>query len=77
MKKISLLFVLAAFTAAPAAAAQKKPQDMTFDEAMAYNKKNLSLIVKGLPLFLPSWATPIYFGLTKDDEAKGGKKKKR
>lgn len=77
MKKISLLIVLAAFAATPAVAASKKPQDMTFDEAMAYNKKNLSLIVQGLPLFLPSWATPIYFSMNKDDgKAKPGKKKR-
>ena len=83
MRKISVLLVLAAFAAAPAAAApkkkpeQKNPQQMTFDEAMAYNKKNLSLIVKGLPLILPSWAVPIYFAVNKDDDQpKHGKRKK-
>lgn len=83
MKKIALLIALAAFAAAPAAAASKKkpapknPQQMTFDEAMAYNKKNLSLVVEGLPLILPSWAVPIYFSLNQDDDkAKPAKKKK-
>jgi hypothetical protein len=82
VKKIALLLVLAAFAAAPAAAAPKKPaatpknpQDMTFDEAMAYNKKNLSLIVQGLPLVLPTWSLPIVFSLQKDaDKAKPEKK---
>jgi hypothetical protein len=85
MKKIILLCVLAAFAAAPAAAAPKKKQaappppkttqNMTFDEAMAYNKKNLSLIVQGLPLVLPSWSLPIYFNMNKDgDKAKPEKK---
>jgi hypothetical protein len=84
MKKIFLLLVLAAFAAAPAAAAPKKkagpksPQQMTFDEAMAYNKKNLSLVVQGLPLVLPSWAVPIYFSLNKDqDKPKQAKKAKQ
>ena len=82
MKKISVLIVLAAFAATPARAASKK--EMTFDEAMAYNKKNLSLFVEGLPLILPSWATPIYFSLKKDQDApkpakkaKHAKKKKK
>lgn len=83
MKKISLLIAVAVFAAAPAAAASKKkpehknPQQMTFDEAMAYNQKNLSLVVKGLPLILPSWAMPIYFSINKDeDKPQHGKRKK-
>jgi hypothetical protein len=89
VKKIALLVVLAAFTAAPTAAAPKKPdvapknpRDMTFDEAMAYNKRNLSLVVQGLPLVLPSWSLPIVFGLQKDadkpehEKKKHGKKKR-
>lgn len=35
---------------------------MTPEQAMAYNKRNLSLIVQGRPLILPSWSMPIYFG---------------
>ncbi len=83
MKNLAALLVLAVFAAAPAAAAQKKkpvyknPQQMTFDEAMVYNKKNLSLVVRGLPLILPSWSLPIYFGMQKDTEKpKHGKRKK-
>ena len=83
MKKISLLIVLAALATTPAVAASKKkaapkdPHQMTYDEAMEYNKKNLSLVVQGLPLILPSWATPIYFGLVhKEDKPKHGKKKR-
>lgn len=75
------MIVLAAFVATPAVAASKKkmvdknPRHMTQEEAMEYNKRNLSLFVKGLPLILPSWATPIYFGMIHEDEDKGGKKK--
>ena len=54
--------------AKPAPQVQTDPQKMTFDEAMDYNKKNLSLIPKGLPLVLPSWSLPVYFAVTKEDE---------
>jgi hypothetical protein len=87
VKKIIVLFVLAAFAAAPAAAAAKKkrpaaqtpksPQEMSFNDAMAYNKKNLSLIVQGLPLILPSWSLPIVFGLQKHDDNTRHEGKKR
>jgi len=84
MKKIVLLIALAALAATPAVAASKKkpapknPQQMTYDEAMEYNKKNLGLIVEGLPLILPSWAVPIYFSVNKDeDKPKHGQRKKK
>ena len=82
MKKIAWLLAFAVIAAAPAAAAAKKksppkPQQMTFDEAMAYNKKNLSLVVQGLPLILPTWSLPIYFKMQEDaDQPKHGKRKK-
>jgi hypothetical protein len=61
--------------AKPAPQVQTDPQKMTYDEAMEYNKRNLSLIPKGLPLVLPSWSLPAYFALTKEDEpAKPAKK---
>jgi len=83
MKKLALIVALAVVAAAPTAAvakAKKKavkaapvvqtdPQKMTYDEAMAYNAHNLSLIPKGLPLVLPSWTLPVYFAVTKEDEA--------
>ena len=48
----------------------ENPQQMTFNKVMAYNKKNLGLVVQALPLVLP-----IYFGMHKDaDKAKHGKK---
>ena len=88
MKKLALLLALAiAATASTAAAAKSRkhvkpapqvqtdPQKMTYDEAMAYNKKNLSLIPQALPLVLPSWSLPIYFALNKPEEqAKPAKK---
>jgi hypothetical protein len=92
MKKLALLLALAVAATAPTAVlaktkkhakpaeqVQTDPQKMTPDEAMAYNKKNLSLLVKGLPLVLPSWSLPVYFAVNKDEEpatpAKKHKKK--
>ena len=87
MKKITLLLACMAIVATPAMAKTKKhakpapqvqtdPQKMSFDEAMAYNKRNLSLIPQGLPLVLPSWSLPVYFAVTKEEEpAKAGKAK--
>jgi len=83
MKKLALIVALAVVAAAPTAAmakAKKKAvkaapvvqtaqQKMTYDEAMAYNAHNLSLLPKGLPLVLPSWTLPVYFAVTKEDEA--------
>jgi len=91
MKKLALIVALAAIALAPATAmaktkkpakpaqqVQTDPQQMTFDQAMEVNKRNLSLIPKGLPLVLPSWSLPVYFAVTKDDEpAKPAKKHKK
>ena len=74
MRKIALLVaptIAVAKTkkaAKPAPQVQTDPQKMTFDQAMEYNKKNLSLIPQGLPLVLPSWSLPIYFAATKEEE---------
>lgn len=81
MKKLALLVALAVVAVAPTAAVAKTkkpakpapqvqtdPQQMTFDQAMEVNKRNLSLIPKGLPLILPSWSLPVYFAATKEEE---------
>ena len=92
MRKVALLVALALVAAAPTAAmaktkkkpakpaeqVQTDPQEMTFDQAMEYNKHNLSLIPNGLPLVLPSWSLPVYFSVTKDEEpAKPARKHKK
>ncbi len=79
--KIAALTIIAAFAAAPAMAAHKvrhkkpaqtaipeNPQQMTPEQAMAYNKRNLSLVVQALPLVLPSWSLPIYFKMHEEQE---------
>ncbi len=84
--KIAALAIVAAFATAPAMAAprhKKKdmipmdPHKMTSEQAMAYNKRNLSLIVQGLPLVLPTWSLPIYFKMQEHaDQEKHGKRKR-
>jgi len=81
VKKISLLLIVAIFAAAPAGAAPKQKQksgQMTYEEAMAYNRRNLGLLVEGLPLILPSWSLPIYFMMYKNaHKTQNGTQKKR
>jgi hypothetical protein len=83
--KIAALIIVGAFAATPAVAEHKKkkeappqnPSQMTFDQAMAYNKRNLSLFVQGLPLILPTWSLPVYFKMKGDqDKPKHGKHKR-
>jgi hypothetical protein len=87
--KIAVLSIVAAFAAAPAMAKHKykhkkqtqvtipdDPKQMTPEQAMAYNKRNLSLIVQGLPLILPSWSMPIYFGMQKHHDEEMRHKKR-
>ena len=83
--KIAVLTIVAAFAAAPAMAAHKHkkkeaipmdPHKMTPEQAMAYNKRNLSLIVQGLPLILPTWSMPIYFKMKNDHDEEVRNKKK-
>lgn len=75
MKKIVLMLAVAAFAAAPAAAATKhkkaKPQESVFAKQSA---NTMRILRDGLPLVLPSWALPVYFGTGMDKTA--AKKKK-
>ncbi len=81
---LAALIVAGAFAATPAVAASKKkmalpmdPHKMTPEQAMEYNKRNLSLIVKGLPLILPSWSLPIYFKMNEDKDRAKPKRHRR
>ena len=86
--KIAVLSIVAAFAAGPAMAAHKHkkqtqvtipddPKQMTPEQAMAYNKRNLSLFVQGLPLILPTWSMPIYFKMKEHHDEETRHKKKR
>jgi len=66
MKKISLLLIVAIAAAVPAGAAEKKPEQMSYEEAMAQNAKSWKLVKEGLPLVLPTWALPFYFSMYKN-----------
>jgi hypothetical protein len=77
MKKIALALLVAAVAATPAAAASKKKAKtygMTHEQAMKANQQSWEFVKQGLPLVLPSWAIPIYFG-THMDEKLAPKKK--
>lgn len=65
MKKIALLLLVAVVAVSPAAAAtKKKGKTGTNATAQKYDSNEASwrLLKDGLPLVLPTWALPIYFG---------------
>lgn len=71
MKKLALLLLIAAFAAAPASAATKKK--MTKEEAeaadIAKQHDNTARALRdALPLVLPGWSLPIFFGMHIDQE---------
>lgn len=71
MRKAILLLVVAAFAAAPAIAIAKKK--MTKEEAEAaeiakQNDNTRRALRDSLPLALPSWSLPIFFGTHMDDK---------
>jgi hypothetical protein len=73
MKKFAILLVAAAFAATPAVAAHKKKAKT--DDTFAKQSANTARILRdGLPLVLPSWSLPIYFGTHMDQPAKTAKK---
>jgi hypothetical protein len=79
MKKIALMVFIAAFAASPAVAAtkSKKAKKMTEAEQIAQQHDDTRRAVRdALPLVLPSWAMPIYFGTHMDEKMKAGDKKK-
>ena len=78
MKKIVLLLVIAAFAASPAAADTKEKKTKQTAEAEDIAKQHdntLRAVRDALPLVLPSWSLPLYFGMHLD-ETKNEKKKK-
>jgi len=78
MKKFALLLVAAAVAASPAMAETKKK--MTKEEAeaakIAQEHDNTRRAVRdALPLVLPSWSLPVFFGTHMDQKLKEGDKK--
>ena len=77
MKKLVLLLVAAAFAASPALAAtkSKKSKEAKEAEEIAKQHDNTRRAVRdALPLALPSWAMPIFFGMHMDEKLKEGDK---
>ena len=79
MKKLVLVLVAAALVASPAWA--KKHKKMTKEEKeaadIAQQHDNTYRAVRdGLPLVLPSWSLPVFFGMHMDEKLKEGDKKK-
>jgi len=78
MKRFILLLVAAAFVASPAAAATKQKKDSQTAEVedIAKQHDNTRRALRdALPLVLPSWSLPFYFGMNLD-QTKDQKKKK-
>jgi hypothetical protein len=76
--KLVLMLVVAAFATSPAVAAtkQKTVKQTTEAEEIAKQHDNTRRALRdALPLVLPSWSLPIYFGMHLD-ETKDEKKKK-
>jgi len=82
MKKLVLLLVAVAFAASPAAAASKhkKSKETAEAEEIAKQHDNTRRALRdALPLVLPTWSLPVYFGMHLDEtksETKNEKKKK-
>ncbi len=84
MKKIALCVALAMIVASPALAAQKKKRAEVKQPQMAewqkQNDNSYRLVRDSLPMWLPSWAQPIYhYGIkpTQEANAKPAKRKAR
>ncbi len=72
MKSIYLLLVLSAFMRISPAAAARQAEIETATEAEEIAKQHdntLRALRDGLPLILPTWSLPVYFGLNKDEKA--------
>jgi len=76
MKRFILLLVAAAFVGSPAAAATKKdPQTIEAEDIAKQHDNTRRALRDALPLVLPSWSLPFYFGMNLD-QTKDQKKKK-
>ena len=72
MKKFIVLLAFSAFIAAPATAAtkQKSKQATEAEEIAKQHDNTLRALRDGLPLILPSWSLPVYFGTHMDETGK-------
>jgi len=78
-KTTALMIAIAMALTAPAAAATKKkakPAD-TMSEAHKTNDASWRLVKGSLPIWLPSWAQPIYQSVNKEEQQDTAAKPKR
>ncbi|MDP1909473.1 MAG: hypothetical protein Q8K85_14325 [Hyphomicrobium sp.] len=79
MKKLVLMLVVAAVAASPAMAATKKKkmtkQETEAAEISKQNDNTRRALRDALPLALPSWSLPIFFGMKMDEKLKESDKK--
>lgn len=77
MKKLVLLVIAAAVAASPAVAAKKSKKKAPEPTVYERNEAGIRLARESLPLFLPSWAMPIYFSQQKAAEPKKATKARK
>ncbi len=72
MKKVVILLAAAAFAVTPAVAAskQKSKEAKEAEEIAKQHDNTLRALRDGLPLILPSWSLPVYFGMNLDETGK-------
>ncbi len=72
-----LLILVFSVSSAAAEVRQKKPKQTTEAEEIAKQHDNtLRALRDGLPLVLPRWSLPLYFGMHKDEKGESKSEKK-
>ena len=75
MKRLILLLVAAAFVASPAGAATKQQQTTEAEDIAKQHDNTRRALRDALPLVLPTWSLPFYFGMNLDQRKDQTKKK--
>ena len=77
MKRIALLVLVAAFAASPAMAAKKKAAAKPKAEPTVFerNEAGYRFVRDSLPIYLPTWAMPVYMAHQKANAPAKSKKK--
>ncbi len=68
MKKIAFVVVALALAVSPAMAVKKKKTEKV--QKTDPNEASLRLVRDALPLVLPTWSLPIFFGMHLDEKMK-------
>ena len=76
MKRIALLVLVAVFAASPAMAAKKKAKPAAEPTVFERNEAGYRFVRDSLPIYLPTWAMPIYMAHQRAEAPKKSSKKK-